>query len=100
MTKWNPNGACGIVMDPHTGEILALASLPNYDPNNPVVNDERQWKNLALAAQFEPGSTFKPFVVAWGLQNGIIQTESQFIVATVSTKWDLVFCETITRSEI
>lgn len=78
MEKWNPEGACGIVMDPKTGEILALASHPNYDPNNPVSEDPRIWNNLALGAQFEPGSTFKPFVVAWALQNEVINKESAF----------------------
>ena len=78
MTDWKPAGACGVVMNPQTGEILALASFPSYDPNKPNISDPKAWKNLVLSAQYEPGSTFKPFVVAWALQKKMIKKDDVF----------------------
>ncbi len=64
MRQWKPKSACAIAMDPKTGGILAMASRPTFDPNN--LNDvpETAWKNHAIASIYEPGSTFKPFVIA------------------------------------
>ncbi|MEQ9409618.1 MAG: penicillin-binding protein 2 [Fuerstiella sp.] len=70
MDRWRPLGACAIAMDPHTGEVLAMASVPTFDPNRPSEVPDDAWRNLAVSAVFEPGSTFKPFVVAWALQQG------------------------------
>jgi cell division protein FtsI (penicillin-binding protein 3) len=67
--KWKPVGACAVVMDPLTGEILAMASRPTFDPNQLEEAKENTWNNLAVSAVFEPGSTFKPFVVGWALQH-------------------------------
>lgn len=73
--QWNPVGACAIVMEPTTGDILALASRPTFDPELPSAAATEAWKNLAVSAVFEPGSTFKPFVVGWALQNQILQRD-------------------------
>ncbi|MEZ6043642.1 MAG: penicillin-binding protein 2 [Planctomycetaceae bacterium] len=75
MAKWNPVGACAIVMEPVTGEILAMASRPAFDPNNLRQVEDSAWKNLAVSAFFEPGSTFKPFIVAWALQHNLLRKE-------------------------
>ena len=68
----HPVTASAIVMDPKSGEILAMASRPTLNPNDPQVTNELAWKNHAIATLYEPGSTFKPFVAAWGLQHGFI----------------------------
>ncbi len=73
-----PKAACAIVMDPRNGEVLALASRPTYDPNAAGNVRDEAWKNLAVAASYEPGSTFKPFVVAWALQTGAIDRDARF----------------------
>ncbi len=73
MDEWKPLGACAIVMEPYSGEILAMASRPGFDPNSLVEVPEAAWKNLAVSAVFEPGSTFKPFIVGWALQHGQLQ---------------------------
>lgn len=79
MEQWRPKSAGIIAMDPKTGEVLAFASRPSFDPNAPQdVDDESAWKNILTASMFEPGSTFKPFVVAWALQKGLIQRDEQF----------------------
>ena len=70
--------ACGavsgtaIVSDPASGEILALACYPAFDPNLPVAGQSSQFLNRAISAQFEPGSTFKPITVAAGLDAALI----------------------------
>ncbi len=73
MERWKPVGACAIVMDPHSGEVLAMTSRPGFDPNSLVAVPDSAWKNLAVSAIFEPGSTFKPFVVGWALQTQVLQ---------------------------
>jgi len=78
MEKHKALGACAIVMNPLNGEVLALASRPTFDPNRPEQTDAAAWKNMATSAVFEPGSTFKPMVVAWGLDQGVIQRFETF----------------------
>ena len=68
--KWQPLGACAIVMEPRTGEILGMGSVPAFNPNRPATVPPDAWRNLAVSAVFEPGSTFKPFIVAWAMQHG------------------------------
>lgn len=73
--RWKPKGACVIVMEPQTGEVLAMASAPTFDPNNPGRVPENAWTNLAVSAVFEPGSTFKPFIVGWAIQQGMLKRD-------------------------
>jgi len=75
MEQWKPVGACAIVMEPRSGEILAMASRPSFDPNHLIAVPEAAWKNLAVSAVFEPGSTFKPFIVGWAIQTGSLKKE-------------------------
>jgi cell division protein FtsI/penicillin-binding protein 2 len=78
MKEWKPKSACAIVIDPRTCDVLAMASRPTFDPNRPVNVPPAAWKNTAISAIYEPGSTFKPFIVAWGLQKGVIAADSSF----------------------
>jgi len=75
MQQWQPRGACAIVMHPATGEVLAMASRPSFDPRHLQNVPEEAWKNLAVSAVFEPGSTFKPVIVAAALQQGLLQRD-------------------------
>ena len=68
MDQWRPLSACAIVLQPQSGEVLALASRPAYDPNRPDNVSEAAWKNTAIASMYEPGSTLKPIIVSWGLE--------------------------------
>jgi cell division protein FtsI/penicillin-binding protein 2 len=62
-------------MQPHTGEILAMASRPAFHPEQLDHVPPEAWKNLAVSAVFEPGSTFKPLIVAAALQQGLVERD-------------------------
>ncbi len=65
-------GAAGIVMDVNTGEVLAMTSQPDFNPNAPGKSDDASRYNQATFATFELGSTFKAFTIASGLDSGVI----------------------------
>ena len=65
-----------VVLDPNTGEVLALANAPAYNPNNRAHYDTGRARNRALVDLFEPGSTLKPFTVAAALESGRYRPES------------------------
>lgn len=87
-----------IVMNPQNGEILAETSYPNYDLNNPrdltkyyteeqieAMSDEEKldtlnslWNNFCVSDTYEPGSTFKPFVISAGLETGVLTGEESY----------------------
>ncbi len=87
-----------IIMNPNTGEILAEASYPNYDLNNPrdltayyseediaAMSDDTRleklnavWRNFCVSDTFEPGSTIKPFTVATGLEDGLLSGSESY----------------------
>ncbi|MEE1085846.1 MAG: penicillin-binding protein 2 [Schaedlerella sp.] len=92
------NTAC-IIMDPNTGEILAMASYPNFNLNSPRdlsliytesvwkdMNDSEQldamntvWSNFCVSTTYEPGSTVKPFTVAAGLETGKVKGNETYL---------------------
>jgi cell division protein FtsI/penicillin-binding protein 2 len=69
MREYSASGISGIVMRPKTGEILAMASLPDFDPNK-VPKDANVRKNRMISDVYEPGSTFKIVPVAGALNDG------------------------------
>jgi cell division protein FtsI (penicillin-binding protein 3) len=78
MQNWKPDSCCAVVLDPLTGEVLAMASRPTFDPNEPDRAPEDAWKNRAIADIYEPGSTFKPLVVGYGLDRRLIGRDETF----------------------
>ena len=77
MQKHTPKSITGIVIRPRTGEILAMASLPNYDPNRPnSVNVDA--RNRVITDVVEPGSTFKIVVVSGALNSRVIRMTDTF----------------------
>ncbi|MEF3046236.1 peptidoglycan D,D-transpeptidase FtsI family protein [Pseudotabrizicola sp. L79] len=84
MTMMNAKGAAAIIMDVHSGEILALASLPDFDPNdrpNPVLPKDAEpgdspLFNRAVQGVYELGSTFKIFAAAQAMELGLMGPET------------------------
>lgn len=66
-----------IVMDPHTGEILALANAPAFDPNQPAKNTPEIRANGALQSIYEPGSTFKVVAYSAAIEKGLVTPEDK-----------------------
>lgn len=64
------------IMDPKTGAILAMASFPSYDPSKYSDYKESDFKNPVISDSFEPGSIFKPLIMAAGLDAGVIKTDT------------------------
>jgi cell division protein FtsI (penicillin-binding protein 3) len=62
-----------VVLDAHTGEVLAMANMPSYNPNNRGRYDARRTRNRAVTDLFEPGSTLKPFTAAAALEAGTVK---------------------------
>ncbi|RYF17631.1 MAG: penicillin-binding protein 2 [Comamonadaceae bacterium] len=62
-----------VVLDAHTGEVLALANYPSYHPGNRKNLTGAQLRNRALTDTFEPGSTMKPFIAALALEKGLVK---------------------------
>ena len=72
-TKYNAKGAIGIVMKVKTGEILAMTSLPSFNPKNyQEYNEEIINRNLAIWQNYEPGSTFKIVTLAASINEGLV----------------------------
>ncbi len=81
VTLRGAKGGIAIVMNPKTGEILALANEKGFDPNNIKGLSPSIWRNSAVADVFDPGSTFKPFLVAAALEEKTVR------------ETDRIFCE-------
>jgi cell division protein FtsI (penicillin-binding protein 3) len=74
----NARGAAAVVLDVQTGEILALANLPTFDPNKRDTFATSNLRNQAITDTFEPGSIMKPFTAALALDLGRITTTTMF----------------------
>lgn len=106
-------GAAAIVMEPATGEILAMASKPDYNPNDPFAKpdfvEEADWqgqssaedvnllfqtvfRNKALMDTYEPGSTFKAITSAAALEEGVVTPETEFVCNTVHISGHNINC--------
>ena len=106
------NGACAIVMEPNSGEILALVSKPDFDPNAPKkapkgydettwkgntnedikILSETVWRNKAVTDTYEPGSTFKAITSVAGLEEGIVNPETPVNDATITVQGRRIRC--------
>jgi len=79
--SYEAEGALAMVADPHTGEILAMVSLPDFDPAESGRTNPDYFLNRALTDQYEPGSIIKPIVAAVALDTGVMNTR------------ETIFCE-------
>jgi cell division protein FtsI (penicillin-binding protein 3) len=67
-----------VVMDPRTGDVLAMASVPSFDPNHYGRSTPAEWRNRAVADAFEPGSTMKIFSIGAALELGLVKPDEVF----------------------
>lgn len=83
-------GGAGVIMDVHTGEIVAMTSYPEYDPNALISGDSERiasyntdektpYLNRTVAGQYTPGSIVKPFLATAALTEGIVSPETSFV---------------------
>jgi cell division protein FtsI (penicillin-binding protein 3) len=77
MAKFSAIGAAGVVMDIHTGEVLAMTSLPQLNPNDAGNGTPEARFNRATLGVYELGSTFKPFTVAMAMDSGVVKSMGQ-----------------------
>jgi cell division protein FtsI/penicillin-binding protein 2 len=78
IAEWHAKDATAIVLDPQTGDVLAMAVAPSYDANFfPTVNRDLE-RNRAVTDTYEPGSTFKVVTVAGALSDGLVTPSSRF----------------------
>ncbi len=76
--KYGAIGAGAVVLDVHTGEVLAMASVPDFDPNKPTEGAQEGWLNRMSNGTFEMGSTFKAFTTAMALDSGKVRMSDSF----------------------
>ncbi|MGX4641700.1 peptidoglycan D,D-transpeptidase FtsI family protein [Massilia sp. SYSU DXS3249] len=76
--KFNADAGGAVVLDVHTGEVLAMANYPTYNPNDRRKLTGAQLRNRVITDTFEPGSTIKPLTVALGLETGKITPNTVF----------------------
>lgn len=84
--KWKPVSAHAIVLRPYTGEILAMAQEPSFDPSNYQKYPAETKRNRITTEAYEPGSTFKSFVVTSALEKNIFTRQSRFFCENGSYK--------------
>jgi cell division protein FtsI (penicillin-binding protein 3) len=99
-----------IVLDPRTGELLALAVRPTFNPNNFATATSNEWRNRAVTDPFEPGSTFKVILAAAALEERVVRPGDRFygeqgtitVASTVIHDWKrygwLTFSEVLQNS--
>ncbi len=79
MERYGASGASLVIMDPHTGAVRAMCSLPDFDPNSySQVEDVRAYNNSNIFTPYEPGSIFKPFTMAAALNEERVTPDSYF----------------------
>ena len=95
--RWGARAATAVVMDPHTGQIYAMATAPCFNANRfPTTRADRR-RNRAVTDTYEPGSTFKLVTIAAGLQEGVITPRTSFRLAPTIEVADRVIHEAHTR---
>lgn len=78
MTEFRALAAAGIIMNVHTGEVVAMTSLPDFDPNDPMASPEESRFNRTTLGVYEMGSVFKAVTLASALDSGRIRVDERF----------------------
>jgi stage V sporulation protein D (sporulation-specific penicillin-binding protein) len=76
--QWSAKSGTVIVMDPWTGELLAVANAPDFDPSHFAASSSDDWRDRAVSDAYEPGSTFKLITAAAALESGRFRPDARF----------------------
>jgi cell division protein FtsI/penicillin-binding protein 2 len=98
--QYGAKGASAIVMNPNTGEILAMANWPGFDPNDLENANQNELENRATGFTYEPGSTFKAFTVASALSDHVVTPHSSFYLPPEIHVYDRTIGESHPRGPV
>lgn len=87
LDKFGGTSAVGIIMNPNTGEILALANNPTFDPNSFSKYSDDERKNRIITDPYEPGSTFKAVTMGMYIDNNVVRDDE--IINTENGQWKI-----------
>ena len=82
MNTFSARGGGGIILDVHTGEVIAMVSLPTFNPNRVGMAGSEELRNITTQSVFELGSTFKPITMAVAMENGVVTSMARRFDAT------------------
>ncbi len=82
MNTFAARGGGGIILDVHTGEVIAMVSLPTFNPNRVGMAGTEELRNITTQSVFELGSTFKPITMATAMENGVVTSMARRFDAT------------------
>ena len=88
---YNAKAGTAIIMRPDTGEVLAMANVPDFDPNRPGDFRKDALRNRALTDQYEPGSIYKLVTMSAALEEGVVKPSTTFVVPDALPYIDRVF---------
>jgi cell division protein FtsI/penicillin-binding protein 2 len=88
MQKFNPDAAYAVMVDPYTGNIMAMAQRPSFDPNDRAGMDPKAWRNRITEDTFDPGSIMKSTIVAAALDMGFVTPDT--LIDCENGRW--LFC--------
>lgn len=77
VSRYKARSGSLVILNPNTGEVLALAGQPSYNPNNRSGMRSDHFRNRAITDVFEPGSTLKPFTIAAAIRSGLYNEDSR-----------------------
>lgn len=77
MEEYGAKGAMAAMMDPKTGAVLAITAYPSFDPTNFYEYSDSEFKNPFISDTYEPGSTFKPLVMAAAINEGLVKADTR-----------------------
>ncbi len=92
--KYQAKGGSVTIMDPKTGKILAMASLPSFNPSNYSSYSDSLFKNPVITDTFEPGSILKVVIMASGLDAGVVKPDTPCDICGSALKLDKYFIKT------
>lgn len=100
--QYRPKGATAVVMNPRSGEVLALANWPRFDANHPesAPPEANAGMNRAIGYTYEPGSTFKAFTVAGALEEKLVTPDTAFDLPPTIQVGDRVIKESHERGGV